>query len=216
MNQPTRPTLTVAAIAVVIALLAGAALANFATRGAAHPVDTGADSFAAPAANRTQFLRNTQRAKITRAIASHEPIARGGTLRMAVEVEMLPGMHVNANPPTHDWMIPVQVSLAGVDGVNVVEAFYPEAESRKFPYDEEPYLVYEGTFVVALMLGVAADIPPGGRELEVVLDYQACNDEACFAPAKTSITLPVMIVTDRAQSNEVDSDLLEKAPFPGR
>jgi hypothetical protein len=104
--------------------------------------------------------------------------------------------------------------LAGADGVSVVEAFYPEPESRKFPYDDQPYLVYQGTFVVGLTLAVAADIPAGGRDLEVILDYQACNDEACFAPAKTSTRLPVMIVADPAQSTEVSSELLDRAPFP--
>ena len=161
-----------------------------------------------------QLLGGSQRAKITRAVAAHEPVARGSTTRMAVEVEMLPGMHVNANPPTYDWMIPVAVSVAGVEGVNVIESFYPEAESRKFPYDDEPYRVYEGTFVIGLTLGIDAGIAAGGRELEVILDYQACNDEACFAPTDTSITLPMMIVADAAQSAEVTSELLDRAPFP--
>lgn len=162
----------------------------------------------------SQFLRNTQRATITRAVTGHEPIARDNTVRLAVEVEMLPGMHVNANPPTHDWMIPVEVSVDGVEGVSVVEAFYPEAVSRKFPYDDEPYRVYEGTFVVGLTLAVDAGVPAGGRELEVILDYQACNDEACFAPTETSITLPIMVVVDPAQAVEVSSELLDRAPFP--
>lgn len=163
----------------------------------------------------SQLLRNTQRATITRAVTGYEPMARDGMVRLAVEVEMLPGMHVNANPPTHDWMIPVEVSVQGVEGVSVIEAFYPEAESRKFPYDDEPYRVYEGTFVIGLTLAVAADIPAGGRDLEVVLNYQACNDEACFAPTDTSMKLPIMIVADAAQAVEVTSDLLDRAPFPG-
>ena len=161
-----------------------------------------------------QLLRNVERATITDAAAGKEPFALDQTVRLAVEVEMLPGMHVNANPPTHDWMIPVEISVDGVDGVSVVEAFYPEPQSVKFPYDDEPYLVYEGTFVLGLVLAVTADIAPGGHELEVVLDYQACDDEACYAPTATSMRIPIMIVADPTQSREVSSPLLDRAPFP--
>ena len=173
-----------------------------------------ASTFAVDDVVAAQLLRNTERAKITHAVVGHEPMALGSTVRLAVEIEMLPGMHVNANPPTYDWLIPVEVSLAGADGVSVIEAFYQEAESRKFPYDDQPYLVYEGTFLIGLLLAVDADIPAGGRELEVILGYQACNDEACFAPTKTSFKLPIMIVSDAADSVEVSSAILDRAPFP--
>ena len=161
-----------------------------------------------------QFLRNQERATIIAAAVDHEPMASGGTARLAVEVEMLPGMHVNANPATHDWMIPIEASVAGVDGIEVLDAFYPEAESRKFPYDEEPYLVYEGRFVIGLVIAIAADVPPSGPTLQVVVDYQACNDEACFAPAETTFELPVLIVADDADAVRVTPPIFERAPFP--
>lgn len=161
-----------------------------------------------------QLLSDVDRAKITSVAADHDPFALDQTVRLAIEVEMLTGMHVNANPPTFDWMIPVEVSVKGVEGVSLVEAFYPEPVSVKFPYDDEPYLVYEDTFVLGLVLMIAADIPAGGRELEVVLDYQACNDEACFAPTDTSIMMPIMMVADASQSREVSSPLIDRAPFP--
>ena len=58
-----------------------------------------------------QLLYGVDRAKITGIAADHEPFALDQTVRVAIEVEMLPGMHVNANPPTFDWMIPVEVSV---------------------------------------------------------------------------------------------------------
>ena len=161
-----------------------------------------------------QLLRGTDRATITDAVADREPFALDQTVRLAVEVHMLPGMHVNANPPAFEWMIPVEVSVEGVEGVSLLEVFYPEPSSVKFPYDDEPYLVYEGRFVLGLVLAIAADIPAGGRELEVVLDYQACDDEACYAPTDTSMKIPIMIVADAGQSRAVSSPLLDRAPFP--
>ena len=167
----------------------------------------------ADTAGAMQFLRGEERAKITEAVADQEPFARGGTVRMAVEIELLEGMHANANPPSHDWMIPVEASVAGVDGIGLVEAFYPEPVIRQFPYDTEPYLVYEGKFIVGLVLAIDADIPPGGRELEVIVGYQACNDEACFAPTEAKLEYPVMIAADPADAKAVSSPLLDRAPF---
>ena len=186
----------------MIGLVMLAIASVFSTLAAAHEV--------AP----RQLLYGVDRAKITGIAADHEPFALDQTVRVAIEVEMLPGMHVNANPPTFDWMIPVEVSVKGVEGVSLVKAFYPEPVSVKFPYDDEPYLVYEGTFVLGLVLAIADDIPTGGRELQVILDYQACNDEACFAPTDTSINMPIMMVADVGQSREVPSPLIERAPFP--
>lgn len=167
-----------------------------------------------PAGIGTLFLPSSERARIAGAVVDHEPMARGTTVRLALEVEMAPGMHVNANPPSEDWLIPVQANITGADGFNVLEAFYPEAESRKFPYADEPFNVYEGNFVIGLLLAVAEDIPAGGRQLEIVLEYQACNDEACFAPATTSARLPVMVVADADDAAAVSSPLLNRAPFP--
>lgn len=161
-----------------------------------------------------QFLRNQERATIIAAAVDHQPMAHGATARLAVEVEMLPGMHVNANPATHDWMIPIEASVAGVDGIEVLDAFYPEPESRKFPYDDDPYLVYEGRFVIGLVIAVAATVPPSGPTLEIVVDYQACNDQACFAPAEVSFELPVLIVADAADAVRVSPPIFERAPFP--
>ncbi len=197
-----------------IAILAAASVASTLAGGDEAAASAALTSAVGDAAAAGQLLRGTDRAKITEALADREPFALEQTVRLAVEVEMLPGMHVNANPPAFDWLIPVEVSIEGAEGVSLLDAYYPEPNRVKFPYDDEPYLVYEGTFVLGLVLAIAADIPAGGRELEVVLDYQACDDQACYAPTDTSIKIPIMIVADAAQSRPVSSPLLDRAPFP--
>jgi hypothetical protein len=161
-----------------------------------------------------QLPRNAELATISKVVVDHDPMARATTVRLALEVETADGMHVNANPPSYQWLIPVEATVTGVDGVHVLDAYYPEATSSEFPYADEPLLVYADTFVIGLVLSLDASMPPGGRELVVVLDFQACNDEACFAPAKTSAKLPVTVVADAADAREITSPILERAPFP--
>ena len=143
------------------------------------------------------------------------PMVRGGTVRAAVEIVIAPGFHVNANPPTYDWLIPISVSLEGPDGVELVDSYYPEAEHKKFPYDEKPFAVYEGSVVVGLELTVSAHAPLGEQNLQLKLDYQACNDEACYAPTATTLELPVTVAPAGSSVQTVESPLLKRAPSRG-
>jgi len=155
------------------------------------------------------------RAGIGEIVLAATPLPRGGRVRAAVEVVVGPGLHVNANPPTFDYLIPISVSLEDTDVVRVSEAWYPEAEHRTFPYSEEPYAVYEGSVVVGLELEALADAPAGEVPVTVVLDYQACNDEACFAPARARAPLRVEIGPADAEPARRESPLLARAPFGG-
>ena len=74
--------------------------------------------------------------------------------------------------------------------------------------------VWEGDVVAGLTLRVAEAAPLGDINLDFVIDYQACNDEVCFAPAKTQVRVPVRIVPAGTPVREVESPLLERAPFP--
>lgn len=170
-------------------------------------------ALAAPAGSIAQLVRE-ERAAIEQAVVAATPLVRGSTVRAAVEVRVAPGYHVNANPPTHDWLIPVEVSISGPQGIGVDSAYYPEPEHRKFPYADEAFAVYEGTVVVGLDIEIGDEAPLGAQELEIVLDYQACNDEACFAPTEATLKLPVTIAAAGTPTRPTPSPLLDKAPFP--
>jgi len=160
-------------------------------------------------------LMRQERASLTAAAVAAAPLVRGQTVRAAVALEVAVEMHVNANPPTYDYLIPVTLSIEGPEGVNVARAFYPEAERVKFPYADEPLAVYEGTVVIGMELEIAADTPLGDHIIELSVRYQACNDRACFAPANAGLALPVTVAPEGTAAEEVDSPLLSKAAFPG-
>jgi hypothetical protein len=98
--------------------------------------------------------------------------------------------------------------------VDVAHAFYPEAEHVRFPYADEPLAVYEGTVVIGVELAIDAEAPLGGGDLEISVRYQACNDRACFAPAKATLTLPVTVAPAGTATETLESSLLSRAPFP--
>ena len=160
-------------------------------------------------------LMKQERASLTVGAVAAAPLVRGRTVRAAVALEVEVGLHVNANPPTYDYLIPVTLAIEGPEGVSLAETFYPDAEHVEFPYAEEPLAVYEGSVVIGMELEIAADAPMGDHSLEISVRYQACNDRACFAPANSKLALQVTVAPEGTVVEEVDSPLLSRAPFPG-
>lgn len=203
---PARP-LPALLVSLLVVLLAGSALGSAACGGpdAGDPVADDPDA--------GDPVTPPERAAIGEMALATTFLPRGGRVRAAVEVIVGPGLHVNANPPTFEYLIPVSVSLEGTDAIRVSRTWYPEAEHRSFPYSEEPYAVYEGSVVVGLELQADDDAPAGPTPLTVVLDYQACNDEACFPPARARAPLSVEIGPADARPEPRPSPLLARAPF---
>jgi len=143
------------------------------------------------------------------------PLARGERARLAVQLDVAAGYHVNANPPTEDWLIATAVALEEADGITIVDAFYPQAEEKEFGFWSGPLRVYEGAVVIGVIVEIEAGAVLGGRDLKVAVTYQACNDDACFAPTEARTSIPVRIVEAGTPTRQLESPLLARARFTG-
>jgi len=146
------------------------------------------------------------------AVVSSSPLVQDMTVRAAVEIRVGRGFHVNANPASEDFLIATQVSV-DAPGVEVVRVFYPDALERTFGFWPEPLKVWEGDVVVGMILRVTDAAALGDADLDFLVDYQACNHEACFAPAQVTARVPVVVAAAGTPAREVESPLLEKARF---
>jgi hypothetical protein len=94
------------------------------------------------------------------------------------------GYHVNANPPTFDYLIPTSLS---VDGVPDLRIEYPAATFFKPQFAPEGLEVYEGRIS---LVGLAPKGTLVQRDsITAALRVQACNDETCLAPATLSVKI---------------------------
>jgi hypothetical protein len=152
------------------------------------------------------------RAESTAMVAT-SPVARGSTLKAAVEIRVAEGFHVNANPASEDFLIATEVSLAEADGFAINEVFYPPAHELTFGFWDGPLRVWEGSVVAGVVLEVADTAAIGFRDLEFVVLYQACNDEACFAPVKTTYVVAVDVVEKGSATRALESPMLSRARF---
>lgn len=200
-----------------------AALAGIAVRSAAvdepspavasaplPPAPAGADPAGATAPG--GGLLRPQFAEAAAVLGSY-PLVRGQRVRMAVELTVQDGYHVNANPPTEDWLIATEVAFEETSDLRLVEVFYPEAKEQEFGFWSGPLRVYEGSVAIGVVLEVDAAASLGERELTVAVTYQACNDDACFAPTQARTVLPVEVAEAGAATRSLASPLLDRARF---
>ncbi|HEY6050801.1 MAG TPA: cytochrome c biogenesis protein CcdA [Thermoanaerobaculia bacterium] len=101
-----------------------------------------------------------------------------GTLR--IDARIAATFHVNSHTPSEDYLIPTSVSLTLPAGVSAGEPRYPAGAMKKFSFSEKPLSVYEGRFSIDVPLtwGGQGAVTVAGK-----LDFQACNDTQCYAPA---------------------------------
>ncbi len=83
-----------------------------------------------------QFMRAENLVKIQSAI-SVDTVHPGSSFQVAVIGDVEEGWHVNANPPTLEYLIPTEVKLEPVDGLTFGKMQYPPATRLKFAFAED-------------------------------------------------------------------------------
>jgi DsbC/DsbD-like thiol-disulfide interchange protein len=132
-------------------------------------------------------------AEAVRASASGAEIRAGGAAQVEVRVEIAEGYHVNANPPTHDYLRPTKVELVAEQGITAGEPAYPRAVNKKFAFDPQPLAVYEKEAIIKLPLRAAGDAAKGARALRVKVTAQPCDDKTCYPPRTVETSLQLTI-----------------------
>ncbi len=146
------------------------------------------------------------------AVVGSSPLVQGTRVHAAVQIRVGNGFHVNANPASEDFLIATTVEV-DAPGVEVLEVFYPDPLERTFGFWPEALKVWEGDVVAGVVLRVTDAAALGDTNLDFLVGYQACNDEACFAPAQVTARVPVVIAAAGTPARTVESPLLDRARF---
>ncbi len=125
------------------------------------------------------------------AIVRTTPPVAGGRLELLVRLKVKKGWHINANPASLDFLVPTTLSISSEHPLEAIDISYPTAKSVRFPFADQPLAVYEGEVTIPAIFEIRR-YPPGALRLDLVLDFQACDDTRCLPPS--SITLSVDVV----------------------
>lgn len=138
------------------------------------------------------------------------PLVAGEPYRLAVELNVDPGWHVNTNDPGSEFSVPTTLDWKLPAGWETPNVEYPEGRTIKFDFSETPIHVWEDTVVL-----VARGIVPAGAEgpadLEVVVTAQACNNSSCLPPTPVTARGSFQVAAAGTVSRPVNAAL-----FAGR
>lgn len=144
-----------------------------------------------------------------------ERLTPGRRARVAIELKVARGWHVNANPPSPDVMIPTKVTLKSLGKLELKDVKYPAGKPFKVSGIDEALSVYEGTVYITGVLEVPANWQ-GNEDLTAEVEYQACNDQSCLRPTKIPLSGKVQTTGGAAAAEPFNKALFDKLFPPAR
>lgn len=171
--------------------------------------------FARPPAPERNFGDSRDVVEI-RAVAAAEAVRPGGDLPIAIELSIDPGWHLWTNEGStlegadeFEGAIRTAIEVTAPTGLEAHPGFmaWPEPHLISADLGEGPlsYAVFEGRSVVYLPVTVATDATDGTVELAFTIDFQACDDQTCLAPATVKLSLPISIAASAAGGGEANA-----------
>jgi thiol:disulfide interchange protein DsbD len=119
-------------------------------------------------------------------------VQKGQQFTIELPAKINASWHINSNKPNDEFLIPTVVSAKG-KGIKLVKIKYPKPHEIKLSFSESPVSVFEGESKFGLTFQVQENAAAGKQAVEVILEYQACNDVTCLPPNSVSTKFEVMV-----------------------
>ena len=120
----------------------------------------------------------------------------GKTGELKLEVSVKDGYHVQANPASHEFLIPVNIENISGEGISFGKPKYPAGKPFNIETSEEPLSVYDGNFFITMPFEVSKNSNVTRTELNGTFRYQTCDAIRCYFPRSTEFSAPVKIIKD--------------------
>ena len=147
--------------------------------------------FGAPARTSTNHLT-------VESAVDRTSIAPGAKVTVTVDIAPRRTMHLYA-PGKHDYQV-VSLSIADAPWLDAAPTKYPPSEIYHFEPLDERVEVYSKPFTLTRQVTVLST--PAAREalagrtsvtLAGMVEYQACDDKVCYAPAKVPLSFTLTL-----------------------
>lgn len=119
-------------------------------------------------------------------------------IKINVKASVQEGYHINANKISDEDLIPTTIKVVSSD-LKLSKTSWPSAKKYKFSFSETEMDVYDGSINIGLTLKANKDLKPGKYEVTGAVNYQACNDRACFPPKNAEFSVTVTIKQDTSK-----------------
>jgi len=146
------------------------------------------------------------------AYLSKDKVVAGTQFDVAVVLKIKPGLHVNSNQPTEEFLIPTVLKFESLSGFSFGRIEYPKAVLKAFAFSESKLAVYEGEVTLFTNVSTSPDLKPGTYTITGKVSYQGCNDNTCFAPGEKDFNLDVEIVAAGTPTQSINQEIFANRP----
>lgn len=123
------------------------------------------------------------------AIKANAKLSQHGDLtRLVVNLDIAEGWHINSHQPLQDDLIPTAITLTEGSGHKLISVSYPAPVLKPLDFEDKPLALYEGKIQILSELKKSGSETPS-HPLQLALQLQACNQEACLPPETTTLTV---------------------------
>ncbi|MBV8201940.1 MAG: hypothetical protein JOZ15_15080, partial [Acidobacteria bacterium] len=100
-------------------------------------------------------------------------------------LEIAPGWHLQANPPSESFLVPTTLAAEGAELRRVA---YPAGDPLPVAFSSRPVASYQGRVELTGEIGVPADRRrPQAEGARLLLTYQLCDDRRCLPPVTRTV-----------------------------
>ncbi len=136
--------------------------------------------------NAPQWVKFLGATAVTVTASKPQPI----TLRFQIDLDK----HINSSQPHSELLIPTKIRFLPPTDVGIGKIVYPPGEEKTFPFSgEDKMSVYSGAFAVRATVSSVRTATPGQYRVHGEMQYQACNDRACFPPMKLPVEFDMRV-----------------------
>ncbi len=125
---------------------------------------------------------------------SHQQVAAGQRIQLAIVLDITPGYHLYAEAPaTTQLALATSIKLRPATGCAADELQQPAGERSFDPLLQCEISRYSGRNIFILPITIAANAQRGKLPLEIELRYQACDATRCLQPQTAVLPLQILV-----------------------
>ena len=159
-----------------------------------------------------QFLGTPSEIVTAKAFTSQDQFHSGQNFKIAIQLNIQDGWHINANPAGQDNLIPTELILPKLPNLILGPTIYPKGEiTNLVSVGKVPLYHYQS--LIGVQGKISTEMELGSIKLMLTIRYQACNDQICLMPMQLSIPVSLTVVSSDRSMQPIHADIFEKINF---
>ena len=131
----------------------------------------------------------------------------GEKIRVALQLDIEKGWHINGHKPRETYLVPTEVTLEKNPHFTLEKISYPTPKRKTFEFIQGELAVYEGKVLFFMDLAVSAKAAPGMGRISGKINYQACDDRSCLLPMEAGFSVSIPITGDPGETYPTHTEI---------